>query len=67
MFYFERNRDDCITIWTGDVDKIDLSLEFLNSLHENLKFTVEIGSKLLFFLDLKTTVDDKKPFNISLQ
>ena len=32
-------------MWTEDRDKIDLLLEFLNSLDENLKFTVEIGGK----------------------
>ena len=32
IFYFGRYRDDCITIWTGHVDKIDLLFEFLNSL-----------------------------------
>ena len=60
IFYFGRYRVDCITIWTGHVDKIDLLLEFLNSLDENLKFTVEIGGKSLCFLDLKITIDDKK-------
>ena len=60
IFYFGRYRDNCITVWTGDVDKIDLLLEFLNSLDENLKFTVEIGGKSLCFLDLKITIDDKK-------
>ena len=48
IFYFGRYRDDCITIWTGDVNKIDLLQEDLNSLDENLKFTVEIGGKSLF-------------------
>ena len=59
IFYFGRYRDDCITIGTEDVDKIDLLLEFLNSLDENWKFT-EIGAKSLYFLDLKITIDDKK-------
>ena len=36
IFYFGRYRDDCITISIGDVHKIDLLLEFLNSLDENL-------------------------------
>ena len=42
IFCFGRYRDDCVTIWTGYVDKIDLLLEFLKSLDENSKFTVEI-------------------------
>ena len=60
IFFFGWYRDDCITIWTGHVDKIDLLFEFLNSLDENLKFTVEIDGKSLCFLDLKITIDDKK-------
>ena len=28
IFYFGRYRDDCITIWTGNVGKIDLLLEY---------------------------------------
>ena len=35
IFYFGLYRDDCITIWAGDVHKIDLLLEFLNSLVKN--------------------------------
>ena len=60
MLYFRRYRDDCVEIWTGDVDKIDLLIELLNSLDENLKFTVEIGGKSLCFLDLKIIIDNKK-------
>ena len=44
----------------GDVDKIDLLLKFLNSLVENLNFTVEIGDKSLYILDLKVSIDNKK-------
>ena len=36
IFYFGRYREDRITISTGDVHKIDLLLEFLNSLDEKL-------------------------------
>ena len=64
MFYFRRYRGDCLIIWTGDVDKVNLLLEFLNSLDENLNFTVAIGGKLLFFLDLQ---NNDKNCNISLQ
>ena len=42
IFYFGQYRDDCITIRRGDVDRIDLLLEVLNSFGENLNFTVEI-------------------------
>ena len=60
IFYFGPYRDHCITIWTKEVDKIDLLLDFLNSLDENLKFTVTIGGKSLCFINLKITIDDKK-------
>ena len=59
IFYFGQYRDDCITIGTGDADQMDLLLEFLNSLDENLKFTVEIGG-ISCYLDWKITIDDKK-------
>ena len=36
------------------------SFQVLNSLNENLKFTVELGGKSLCFLDLKIANDDKK-------
>ena len=58
--YFGRYKRDCITIWTEDGDKIELSREFLNSLDKNITFTVEIGGKSLSFLNLKITIDDKK-------
>ena len=51
---------DCIAIYTEDLDKINLLLEFLNSLDENLKFPVEIGGKSLFLLYLKITINEKK-------
>ena len=59
ILYFGRYRDDCITIGTEDVDKIDLLLESVNSLDENWRFT-EISGKSLHFLDLKITIDDKE-------
>ena len=40
--------------------KANLLLEFLNSLDESLKFTVEIGGKPICFLDLEITIDAKK-------
>ena len=52
--------DDCITKYARDLDKISLLLEFLNSLDENLKFTVKMGGKSLCFLYLKITINDKK-------
>ena len=36
-----------MTIWTRDVDKTNLLIEFLKFLDKNLQFTVEIVGKLL--------------------
>ena len=36
LFYFGWYRDSHITTWTGDIDKVNLLLEFLNFLDENL-------------------------------
>ena len=48
-----------MTIWTRDVDKTNLLIEFLKFLDKNLQFTVEIVGKLLYFLDFKIIIDDK--------
>ena len=57
IFYFARYRDDCKTVWTNNVGKINLLLEFLKPLDENLKLAIEIGGKSLSFLELKITID----------
>ena len=59
MRYSGRNRDDCLALWTGPLEKLELFL-FLNSLDSNLQFTIEIGGKELCFLDLKLTLTDNK-------
>ena len=43
IFYFGGWIDDFIAIWTGDVDKVNLLLEFINLLDNNLKVTVKIS------------------------
>ena len=59
MRYSGRHRDDCLALWTGPLEKLELFL-FLNSLDSNLQFTIEIGGKELCFLDLKLTLTDNK-------
>ena len=60
MRYFGRYRDDCLALWAGPLEKLELSLMFLNSLEPNLQFTVEVGGNELSFLDLKLTLKDNK-------
>ena len=58
--YFGRYHDDCLALWTGSLEKLELFLMFLNSLDSNLQFTIEIGGNELCFLDLKLTLTDNK-------
>ena len=60
MRYFGRYRDDCLALWTGPLQKIELFLMFLNSIDSNLQFTIEGGGNELCFLDLKLTLKDNK-------
>ena len=65
IFYCGRYRDDCTTLWPGNVDKIDLLLELLNCSDETLNFTVDISGKSLCFLDLKITIDEKNLWTLA--
>ena len=52
LIYFGRYRDDCLALWTSPLGKLELFL-FLNSIHSNLQFTIDVGRNELCFLDLK--------------
>ena len=43
IFVYYKFRDDVFNLWAGDVFRIDDFLDFLNSLDDNIKFTLEIG------------------------
>ena len=60
MRYFGRYRDDCLALWTGPLQKLELFLMFLNSIDSNLQFTIEVGGNELCFLDLKLILKDNK-------
>ena len=60
MRYFGRYHDDCLALWTGPLQKIELFLMFLNSIDSNLQFTIEGGGNELCFLDLTLTLKDNK-------
>ena len=60
MRYFGRYCDDCLALWTGPLQKMELFLMFLNSIDSNLQFTIEVGGNKLCFLDLKLTLKDNK-------
>lgn len=59
LFWF-RYVDDCLVLFNGDDEILGTFLEYLNSLHNNIKFTFEIESDnfSLNFLDLLITRKD---------
>ena len=54
---FLRYVDDIFAVFSAGVDTSDF-LHILNSLHPNIKFTVEIGLNKLPFLDAEVTIED---------
>ena len=56
LCYFGRYRDDCLSLWVGTNERLEEFFTFLNSLNEDLKFTMEIGGKELCFLDVKLSI-----------
>ena len=60
MRYFGRYRDDCLALWTGPLEKLELFVMFLNSLDSNLQFTIEVSRNEFCFSDLKLTLKDNK-------
>ena len=60
LFFYGRYRDDCYVIWVGCDERINEFHQFLNSLDEDLKFTIEIAKDYLCFLDLGISIVNNK-------
>ena len=60
LFFYGRYRDDCLVIWNGSKKRLNSFHQFLDSLDEDLKFTMEIAKSSLRFLDLKICIVDYK-------
>ncbi|XP_057302660.1 uncharacterized protein LOC130636829 [Hydractinia symbiolongicarpus] len=60
ILYFGRYRDDCLSLWCGSNDKLQEFFVFMNSINQDLKFTMEIGGDKLCFLDLQMSLKDNK-------
>lgn len=59
--FWYRYVDDIICLWNGSEVDLDLFLIFINSLHNNIKFTLEKDSnRTLNFLDLTISIVDNK-------
>ena len=60
MRHVGQYRDDCLTLWTGPLEKVEWLLMFVNSIDSNLQFTIEVGGNELCFLYLKLTIEDNE-------
>ena len=58
--YFGRYRDDCLSLWIGTRERLEGFFTFLNSLNDDLKFTMEVGGNELCFLDVKLSIVNGK-------
>ena len=52
-------RDDCFVLGLGSEERLHQFFNFMNTLDEKLKFTMELGGDTLTFLDLKLSKDFK--------
>ena len=62
LFFYGRYRDDCFLLWTGTEERLHQFFNFINTLDERLKFTMEIGGDTLAFLDLLISIIGNKLF-----
>jgi hypothetical protein len=58
--YWHKYVDNVLCPWTGPVDQLKNFLGFPNSLHPSIKFTLDIGGKIINFLDLSITLNAGK-------
>ena len=60
LIFYGRYRDDCFVSWNGCEERVSSFHQFLNSLDEDLKFTMETAKSYLCFLDLKISIVNYK-------
>ena len=60
MKYFGRYRDDCLSLWCGKRDRLQVFLDYINTLANGITFTMEIGGSKICFLDLEITIRNNK-------
>ena len=56
LLFFGRYRDDCFVLWDGTVVRLNEFFSFINTLDQDLKFTMELGGSSICFLDLRISV-----------
>ena len=58
LIFYGRYRDDCLVLWNGSEERLNQFFNFINTLDEYLKFTMEIGGDSLAYLDLLISIVD---------
>ena len=53
LLFYRRYRDDCIVLWNGSYERLNEFHDFINTLDDFLKFTIEIGGYYINFMDLR--------------
>ncbi|XP_041440147.1 uncharacterized protein LOC121400651 [Xenopus laevis] len=56
IHHYMRYVDDTFFIWTGSVDKFHEFVNYLNTVHQTIKFTSEVNPLELHFLDVNVQV-----------
>ena len=60
LLVYGRYRDDCIVLWVGSYERLAEFHDFINTLDEFLKFTIEIGGFYITFMDLRIGIHESR-------
>ena len=66
LLFFGRFRDDCLSLWSGDVRKLSDFFTYINTLDPHLKFTMEIGKQTFKDDEFLTFLDNPNSDILSL-
>jgi hypothetical protein len=65
VHYWFRYVDDVLCCWTGTTRQLEHFFTFINSINNNIKFTMELGNKSINYLDLNIQlIEGKHVFDI---
>ena len=67
LSFFGRFRDDCLSLWSGDITKLNDFFIFINTLDSHLKFTMEIGEKTFKGDEFTTFLNDPNSDLVTLR
>ena len=59
-FLYLRYIDDVLAVWTHRNEKLESFIAYLNSIHPTIKFTSELSTTSIPFLDVKLLIENGK-------